>query len=84
MTHRKEAAIPTLWSRTIKGKVERGLGVKRTNGAQWKGDWAENSTLAEIRCTEEPDFKDKNASSLFTHKNKGEVSEEIPGEAVTR
>lgn len=47
-----------------------------------KGDWAENSPLVEITCTEEPDFKDENASSHFTHKNKGEVGEEIPGEAV--
>lgn len=41
LTHRKEAAIPTLWSGTIKGRTESRLGVKRTNGAQRKEDWAE-------------------------------------------
>lgn len=33
LTHRKEAVITTLCSGTIKGTVEKWLGVKRTNGA---------------------------------------------------
>lgn len=52
LTHRKEAAVPILWSGTIKGRVERGLGGeenKRSTEERRLG----KSSLTNIRCSEE-------------------------------